>query len=154
VPPHNRVPVAPPPLFAQQCSLGVLSHLFRDGKTNLRLLARKPSLPCVAIPFNLTPFPLTLLNGLLFNFLKRVSVAEGERYGNSTRRCSTLCLREDRARTCPDRRPRRVCCPLRASRLGRHLVAPAARRPTVARRSPKRKTSLLSRAKFVHRTTR
>jgi hypothetical protein len=45
---------------------------------NLRLLTRKPSLPRVAIPFNLTPFPLILLNGLLFNFLRRVSVAEGE----------------------------------------------------------------------------
>jgi hypothetical protein len=28
-----------------------------------------------------------------------------------------------------------VCCPLRASGLGRHLAALAARRPTVARRS-------------------
>jgi hypothetical protein len=43
-------------------------------------------LPRVVIPFNLTPFPLMLLNGDVANFLRRVSFAEGERYGNSTRR--------------------------------------------------------------------
>jgi hypothetical protein len=42
-----------------------------------------PSLPRVAIPFNLTPFPLMLLNVILVIVLARVSFAEGERYGNS-----------------------------------------------------------------------
>jgi hypothetical protein len=40
VPPHNRVPVATPPRFAQHCRLDVQSRLFRDGKMNLRLIAR------------------------------------------------------------------------------------------------------------------
>jgi hypothetical protein len=40
VPPHVRVPVAPPPLVGQHCSLDVLSRLFRDGKMNLRHIAR------------------------------------------------------------------------------------------------------------------
>jgi hypothetical protein len=42
-------------------------------------------MPRVAIPFNLTPFPLMLLNAILVNVLAGVSFAEGERYGNSSR---------------------------------------------------------------------
>jgi hypothetical protein len=84
-----RITVAPPPLFAQHCSLHVLLRLSRDGKMNMRLIARRSSLPRVAIPFNLTPFPLTATSS---TFLRRVSFAEGERYGNSTRR-SCICLK-------------------------------------------------------------
>jgi hypothetical protein len=43
------------------------------------------SLPRVAISFNRTPFPLTLLNIIPFIVLTGESSAEGERYGNSSR---------------------------------------------------------------------
>jgi hypothetical protein len=68
------------------------------------------------------------------------------------RMCSTLCQREDSTRNGFDRRPRRGCSPRRASRLGRLAALAARRRFTVARRSRPRKSSLLSRVKFVLRT--
>jgi hypothetical protein len=70
------------------------------------------------------------------------------------RRCSTSCQREDCARTGRDRRPRRRCSPRRASRWRRLAALVARRRPTVARLHHPRTTSLLSRVKFVFRTTR
>jgi hypothetical protein len=43
------------------------------------------SVPCVAIPFHVTPFPHMLLNVIPFIVLSGVSFAVGERYGNSSR---------------------------------------------------------------------
>jgi hypothetical protein len=82
------------------------------------------------------------------------AACSGSREAVCARRCSTLCLGENCARVGRDRRPRLVCCPLRACRFGRQLAALAARRPTVARCSRRRKTSLLPRIKFVLRATR
>jgi hypothetical protein len=48
-------------------------------------------MPRVAISFKLTPFPLMLLNVGLVIVLTGVSIAEGERYGNSSRR-SCICF--------------------------------------------------------------